>query len=85
MSMTSQPPAALSTSPSSSSAAARLSPADRARVAVQAGCHADTLRRYERGEALWSTTLGRIERALRNLDCDAIIAARAATIAKRSR
>jgi hypothetical protein len=79
MSMTSQPPPAPSALPLPSPVP-RLNPADRIRVAVQAGCHPDSVERYLAGSAMQSTTIGRIERALRNLDLASIIDARARAV-----
>lgn len=50
-----------------------LSPTDRRRIAVAAGCHPECVVRYLRGIVVRSTTRERIERALRNADLSNLI------------
>ena len=66
----SQPP------PAPTNATMVLSPTDRRRIAVAAGCHPECVVRYLRGIVVRSTTRERIERALRNADLSSLIDAR---------
>jgi hypothetical protein len=66
--MTQRPPAAPFPS--------ALSPHDRRRIAVSASCHPECVEKYLDGRALRSTTIDRIEKALRNHNFERLIDAR---------
>lgn len=58
-----------------------LSPHERRRIAVAASCAEDTILNYLRGRSLRSTTIDRIEKALRNANLERVIASRTALLA----
>lgn len=60
-----------------------LSPHDRRRIAVTASCDPSCVVQYVLGKSMRSTTISRIEKALRNLDLEHVIALRVAALAPR--
>ena len=72
----SQPPAASLSAPTS------LSPHDCRRIAVAASCDPHCVAQYVKGAPLRSTTIDRIERALRNLKFDHLVDVRAAALTR---
>ncbi|MGH8749677.1 MAG: hypothetical protein ACREU5_11295 [Burkholderiales bacterium] len=59
-----------------------LTPHDRRRIAVSAGCDPSCVVRYIAGQPVRSTTSERIEKAIRNLNLDEVIARAAPAVAR---
>lgn len=72
----SQPPPALADGSNAHVHATPLSPHDRRRIAVTASCDPSCVVQYVLGKSMRSTTISRIEKALRNLDLEHVIALR---------
>lgn len=76
----SQPPPALADG--STNARPELSPHDRRRIAVAATCDPHCVSQYVLGKPMRSTTISRIERALRTLDFEHLQVARTRALAR---
>jgi hypothetical protein len=79
----SQPPPALADGSTTHAHAPEnpLSPHDRRRIAVTASCDPSCVVQYVLGKSMRSTTISRIEKALRNLDLEHVIALRQSALA----